>query len=83
MVEGNKPSTINSKLQTLNTTLDFTRERVMHDVGFKVPRLKQPSDARMSFFSDSDQEDIEALIDDNGFRLFFRWSIETGLRPSE
>lgn len=81
--KGNKPSTINSKLQTLKTTLDFTRERGLHTVGFKVPRLKQPSDARMSFFSEEDQEAIEALIDDNGFRLFFRWSIATGLRPSE
>jgi len=81
--KGNKPSTINSKLQTLKTTLDFTRERGMHTVGFKVPRLKQPSDARMSFFSKEDQEAIEALIDDNNFRWFFIWSIETGLRPSE
>ena len=37
----------------------------------------------MSFFSEEDQEAIESLIDDNGFRLFFRWSIATGLRPSE
>jgi len=81
--KGNKPSTINSKLQTLKTCLDFTRERGMHAVNFKIPRLKQPSDARMSFFSEEDQKAIEALIDDKGFRLFFSWSIETGLRPSE
>ena len=81
--KGNKPSTINSKLQTLKTCLDFTRERGMHTLGFKVPRLKQPSDARIGFFSEEDQERIETLIDDAGFRAFFVWSIETGLRPSE
>ena len=81
--KGNKPATINSKLQTLKTTLDFTRERGMHTVGFKVPRLKQPSNARMSFFSSEDQEASEALIDDPDFRFFFVWAIETGLRPAE
>ena len=81
--KGNKPSTINSKLQTLKTCLDFTRERGMHDIVFKVPRLSQPSDARIGFFSEEDQERIEYLIDDDGFREFFVWSIETGLRPSE
>jgi len=83
VLKGNKPSTINSKLQTLKTCLDFTRERGMHEVSFKVPRLKQPSNARMGFFSEEDQEKIESLINDDGFRLFFIWSIETGLRPSE
>lgn len=83
LLKGNKPSTINSKLQCLKTALDFTRERDLHTVGFKVPRLKQPSDARMGFFSSDDQETIESLIDDDDFRAFFVWSIETGLRPSE
>ena len=32
--KGNKPSTINSKLQTLKICLDFTRERGLHTVGF-------------------------------------------------
>jgi integrase len=81
--KGNKPSTINSKLQTLKTCLDFTRERGMHTLTFKMPRLKMGSDARIGFFSEENQERIEALIDDNDFRLFFLWSIETGLRPSE
>ena len=81
--KGNKPSTINSKLQTLKTMLDFTRERSMHTLNFRVPRLKQPSNARMGFFSNHDQEAIESLIKDDGFRRFFTWSIETGLRPSE
>lgn len=83
LAKGNKPSTINSKLQCLKTALDFTREREMHSISFKVPRLKQPSDARMGFFSEEQQLEIESLIDDEGFRLFFVWSIETGLRPSE
>jgi len=81
--KGNKPATINSKLQTLKTCLDFTRERGLHTVGFKVPRIKQPSNARIGFFSVEQQASIESLIDDDAFRLFFIWSIETGLRPSE
>jgi integrase len=83
IAKGNKPSTINSKLQTLKTALDFTRERGMHDVGLKVPRLKQGNDARIGFFSAEDQAHIESLIECDRFRDFFVWSIETGLRPSE
>jgi len=81
--KGNKPSTINSKLQTLKTALDFTRERGMHDITFKIPRIKQPANARLGFFSHEQQQAIEDVIDDDAFRLFFIWSIETGLRPSE
>lgn len=83
LAKGNRPSTINSKLQTLKTALDFTRERGLHKVEFKMPRLKQPNNARMGFFSEADQARIESLIECDRFRDFFVWSIETGLRPSE
>lgn len=83
VAKGNKPSTINGKLQTLKTALSFTRERGMHDVSLELPRLKQGNDARIGFFSAEDQAHIESLIECERFRDFFVWSIETGLRPSE
>ena len=55
----------------------------MHDITFKIPRVRQPSNARIGFFSEEVQERIEYLIDDDQFYWFFVWSLETGLRPSE
>ena len=81
--KGNKPSTINSKLGTLKTALDFSRDRGMHDNHVKVPRLSHPSDERTTYFSEEDQERTECLIDDADFKALFVWSIETGMRPSE
>ena len=81
--KGNKPSTINSKLGTLKTALDFSRDRGMHSNELRVSRLSHPSDERTTYFSKEDQEVIEGMIDDSEFKALFVWSIETGMRPSE
>lgn len=78
----NSPATINSKLSTISVTLNHHRELGITTNPLVIKKIKHASNARMRFFSSSQITEIERVCS-HEFRLFFRWSLETGMRPSE
>lgn len=78
----NSPSTINSKLSTLSVTLNHHRELGSISNPLVIRKLKHANNARMKFFSEQMIKDIEQVCSE-GFKEFFVWSLETGMRPSE
>ena len=82
---GNKPATINSKLSTLTTALNHTRRRGKHTLDLHVDKMRHPSNARIRFFSEEQVECINRYLSAHnpGFRCFFIFLLETGMRPGE
>jgi integrase len=78
----NSPATINSKLSTISVTLNLHRELGITKNPLVIKRIKHASNARMRFFSATQITEIERVCS-HEFRLFFQWSLETGMRPSE
>jgi len=83
--DDNKPATINSKLSTLTTALNHTRRRGKHTLDLHVDKMRHPSNARIRFFSEEQVECINRYLSAHnpGFRCFFIFLLETGMRPGE
>ena len=80
------PSTINSRLSTLSKALTFGADRGYITNRPKVSRKKVGNNARMRFLTEEEELDILDALEGDGrydFANFFKWSIDTGMRPIE
>lgn len=83
---GIAPSTINSRLSTLSKALTFGADRGYITNRPKVSRKKIGNNARMRFLTEEEERDIIDALEGDGrfdFANFFKWSIDTGMRPIE
>ena len=83
---GISPSTINSRLSTLSKALNFGADRGYITNRPKVSRKKVGNNARMRFLTEEEEHDIIDALEGDGrydFANFFKWSIDTGMRPIE
>lgn len=84
--KGRKPGTINNKLATLSKALTFAVERGYIEAKPLIGRVRVGNNARRRFFTRKEEEEIMAACDKHGlhfFKLWFRWSLNTGMRPGE
>ena len=80
------PSSINSRLSTLSKALKFAADRGHITNRPVITRQKIGNNARLRFFSHEEEYEIlDALTADgrDAFAEFFRWSMDTGMRPIE
>ena len=83
---GIAPSTINSRLSTLSKALTFGADRGYITNRPKVSRKKVGNNARMRFLTEEEERDVIDALEGDGrfdFANFFKWSIDTGMRPIE
>ena len=83
---GNAPATIKLKLATFSRAYSFALSRKWIEEKPAIPEVKLGDNKRNAFFSEQDESDILDCLEHLGedyFSDFFKWQIDTGMRPSE